>query len=360
MYYLQNDRPLIYEKDGYIGISTIDGTSILPPDRYFLPRFIGGLMPQYHPGFGEGLVAVANSDGTVGYIDEKGAVALPFIYEYAYPFIGGYAVARSKGKCGMIDRSGRETVPFAYDMILYDGPCADDRYGVAENGKFGYVSSDGAEVIPCIFDIPLGRCSGEFREGVAPILLCGEVFFIDRAGKRVVTPCESFDYVASFERDRAQVIRYKDDHEIYHGYIDKSGSLAVPVQYRQIGCCCSEGVVAVSLSGAVVYTDMIGRVTLSTPYDAVTGFHGSHAWGRKNGCWESFDREGNVLASGLVFDRAIPCGGDLWILRSGEQYLCVDACGNELLRPGSVPPCPYLNLGKSDWIFYCLTKRETG
>ena len=315
-------------------------------------------MPQYHPGFGEGLVAVANSDGTVGYIDEKGAVALPFIYEYAYPFIGGYAVARSKGKWGMIDRSGRETVPFAYDMILYDGPCADDRYGVAENGKFGYVSSDGAEVIPCIFDIPLGRCSGEFREGVAPILLCGEVFFIDRAGKRVVTPCESFDYVASFERDRAQVIRYKD--EIYHGYIDKSGSLAVPVQYRQIGCCCSEGVVAVSLSGAVVYTDMTGRVTLSTPYDAVTGFHGSHAWGRKNGCWESFDREGNVLASGLVFDRAIPCGGDLWILRSGEQYLCVDACGNELLRPGSVPPCPYLNLGKSDWIFYCLTKRETG
>ena len=351
---LLSNRPLIYEKDGYIGISTIDGSPILLPNQYVMLCMPNGLMPHGCPVFCEGLVPVSYPDGITGYIDEKGTVALPFIYEYAYSFIDGYAVARSNGKWGMIDRTGHEIVPFAYDMIFYEGLCADDRLGVVRNGKFGYIALDGTEAIPCIFDLPIGRCSGEFREGVSPVLYNGEVFFINPAGERVITTCGRFDYVASFEQEHAMVIQYKEDHRIYHGYLDRNGSLAVPVQYQQIGCRISEGVVGVLFNGRIVYTDMTGHIALKTPYDAVTEFHSHVAWGHKNGYWESFDREGNVLTTNFHFDRVIPCDGGHWIVWSGEECRCVDSYGKELLKPRVVPLCPYLNLGESDWVLHCL------
>ena len=353
---LLSNRPLIYERDGYVGISKIDGTTMLWPDYYVMLRMPNGLMPYWRPFFGEGLLPISRPDGTTGYLDEEGRIALSFIYEYAYPFIDGHAVAKSKGKWGIIDRAGREILPFVYDMIFYNGLCPDDRLGVVKNGKFGYIALDGTEGIPCVFDLPIGKCSGQFQEGVAPVLYNGEVFFINPAGERVITLCDSFDYVASFEQDRAMVIQYKEDHHIYHGYLDRNGNLAVPVQYQQIGCRPSEGVVGVSFNGEIVYTDMNGRIVLKTPYDTVTEFYGNVAWGRRNGCWESFDRKGNVLSTMLHFDQAIPCDGGQWIVRSGEEWRCVDVCGNELLKPKVVPPCPYLNVDKRDWIFYYLSR----
>jgi hypothetical protein len=349
-----NSRPLIYKKDGYIGLSKIDGTPIILPNQYVMPKLADTLMPFCYPAFSEGIAPAALPDGSVGYIDEKGSAAFPFIYEYAYPFIDGYAAVKFKGKWGMIDRAGNEIVPFSYDLIFYEGT-VDDRIAVVKNGEFGYVTTDGSEIIPCAFDVPIGRCSGKFSEGVAPVLCSGEVFFIDKAGKRAITLSESFDYVASFAQGFAMVHQYKD-HHIYHGYIDKKGGLAVPAEYRQIGGFCSEGVVQVLFDGDIVYIDMAGHIVLRTQYDGVTSFHGNVAWGHKNGCWESFDREGKVLARNFHFDRAIPCEDNNWIIWSGKECQCVDAYGNELLSPKVVPLCPYLNLCESDWILYCLRR----
>ena len=351
-----HSRPLIYKKDGYIGLSKIDRTPIILPNQYVMPKLSDTLMHFCYPAFSEGIAPVALPDGLVGYIDEKGSAALPFIYEYAYPFIDGYAVVKLNGKWGMIDHAGNAIVPFSYDLIFYEDS-ADDRIAVVKNGKFGYVASDGSEIIPCAFDIPIGRCSGQFSEGVAPVLYNGEVFFIDKAGKIAITLSESFDYVASFMQGFAMVHQYKDDdHHIYQGYIDKKGGLAVPAKYCQIGGFYSEGVVQVLFEGDIVYIDTVGQIVLRTKYDGVTSFHGNVAWGHKNRCWESFDCEGKRLARNFCFDRAIPCEDNNWIICSGEECRCVDAYGNELLSSKVVPPCPYLSLCESDWILYCLRR----
>ena len=352
------NRPLFYEKDGYIGISKIDGTPILLPNRYVSKR-----NPYCCPDFSDGVAPVSLPDGASGYIDEQGEVALPFIYEYAYPFIDGYAVVKSQGKWGMIDRDGHVTVPFAYDQIPLSGFCADDRYGVVKNGKFGYVTLDGTEAIPCRFDIPFGKCDSEFREGVAPVSLHGRVFFINPAGEEVITPRDQFDYVGNFMQGYAVVNRFNhDDHHIYLGFLDRNGSLVVPVQYQWISSDLSswaDGVLAVRFKGETVYIDRAGCIVLKAPYDLVTGFYGGVAWGQKNGGWESFDRKGNVLATNVRFEGASYCGEGRWLARSGEEWRCVDAYGHELLGPGVVPPSPYLNLDWRDWTLYWLRENKS-
>ena len=349
------NRPLFYEKDGYIGISKIDGTPLLLPNRYVFKRNL-----YCCPEFSDGVAPVSLPDGASGYIDEQGEVALPFIYEYAYPFIDGYAVVKSQGKWGMIDRDGHVTVPFAYDQIPLRGFCADDRYGVVKNGKFGYVTLDGTEAIPCKFDLPFGKCDREFCEGVAPVSLHGRVFFINPAGEQVITLWDQFDYVGNFMQGHAVVNRHDGEHHICIGFLDRSGNLVVPVEYQWISSDLSswaDGVLAVRFKGETVYIDRAGRVVLKVPYDLVTGFYGGTAWGQKDGGWESFDREGNVLATGVRFDRASYCGDGRWLARLGdEEWRCIDAYGHELLKSRIVPPCPYLNLNWKDWILHYLSK----
>ena len=357
------NRLLFYKKDGYLGISKFDGTPILPPNRYVA---IDELEELYScPDFSEGVAPVSLPGGGWGYIDEQGEVALPFIYEYAYPFINGYAVVKSQGKWGMIDHDGHVTVPFKYDQIPLTGLNAHDRYGVVKNGKFGYVTPDGREAIPCRFDLPYGKCDWVFSEGVAGVFHDGRVYFINPAGEEVITPKEQFDYVGNFIQGYAVVSRfeYDEEHHICLGFLDRNGSLMVPVQYQWISSDLSgwaEGVLAVRFKGETVYIDRVGQVVLKTPYDSlVTGFHGGVAWGLKNGCWESFDREGNVLATGVRFERASYCGDGLWIARSGEEYRCIDAYGHELLKPGVVPPSPYLNLDWRDWTLHWLRENKS-
>lgn len=348
-------------RDGFLCISDSDGNVILPPNQYVLPKRPGGVMPLYPPSFGDGVTPAATPDGASGYIDTEGKVALPFIYEAAYPFFNGRAVVKSGGKWGMIDRHGVVKVPFSYDAILYDGTqdAADGLICVACDGKFGYVTLDGELVIPPRFDFFIDKCSGEFREGVAPVAQDGEVFFIDRSGKRVITLCERFDYVASFWDGYAQVIRHTKDHDMLYGYIDREGKLAVPTEYRQIGCRFSEGVFAFSFHGRIVYINHIGRIVLETPYDAVTEFNGGIAWGRKDGYWESFNRTGEVMAGGVSADNILFGEGETWIAEENETYRCIDIHGRPLSDAQKVPPCPYYGIYEEEWILQCLRKGAT-
>jgi hypothetical protein len=156
---------------------------------------------------------------------------------------------------------------------------------------------------------------------------------------------------------------YDEEHHICIGFLDRSGNLAVPVEYQWISSDLSswaDGVLAVRFKGETVYIDRVGQVVLKTPYDSlVTGFHGGVAWGLKNGGWESFDREGNVLTTNVRFERASYCWDGRWLARSGEEYRCIDAYGHELLKPGVVPPSPYLNLDWREWTLHWLRENKS-
>lgn len=52
-----------------------------------------------------------------GYINKKGKVVIPAIYEYAYPFVNGMAYVELNGKSGFINKKGKEIIPIIYNQL---------------------------------------------------------------------------------------------------------------------------------------------------------------------------------------------------------------------------------------------------
>ncbi len=64
---------------------------------------------EYIAGGSEAGLIRAALQGKVGYVDERGEAAIPFIYDEAFDFCGGYALVSSEGRYHVIDIDG-ETV----------------------------------------------------------------------------------------------------------------------------------------------------------------------------------------------------------------------------------------------------------
>ena len=62
-------------------------------------------------------LAPAEKDGKWGYVDRDLNWQIKASYEFAAPFINGYAAVTSKGKKGLIDTKGKFAVPAKYDNI---------------------------------------------------------------------------------------------------------------------------------------------------------------------------------------------------------------------------------------------------
>lgn len=138
--------------------------------------------------FSEGLIAMQKSSQKWGYLNSKGAVIIPFIYDSAEDFSEGLA-AVSKGKYeknkhGFIDKTGKTVIPFSYDYAgNFSEGLATIRKGSQETGKYGIIDKNGKTIMAPKYDGYIA----EFSEGMAAVLNKNDVYgFIDRAGKLVI------------------------------------------------------------------------------------------------------------------------------------------------------------------------------
>ncbi len=99
--------------------------------------------------FSEGL-AVATKAGKYGFINENGAVVIPFDYDTVESFHGGHARVFKGGKCGMIDHAGKIILECKYDKIRADANS--DFISVSSNRKWGWVDASGVEIAPVVYD----------------------------------------------------------------------------------------------------------------------------------------------------------------------------------------------------------------
>jgi hypothetical protein len=70
-----------------------------------------------------------------GYIDNKGNVIIPFIYNEAYEFDGGRAKVAINNKYGYIDTNGKVIVKIIYNEVYYN---FETKNLVANDGKYEY------------------------------------------------------------------------------------------------------------------------------------------------------------------------------------------------------------------------------
>lgn len=135
------------------------------------------------------LVAKTGSDGNLqyGYIDKKGTVQIPLIYDKANSFVNGLALVGMKDdsweiKYGYINVNGDVVVPLEYEDIqrFAVGPSAysflQDLVPVSKkdiegNYTYGYVDMKGHLSIPLQYDLAEGFTS----DGLAPVAIVEEM-----------------------------------------------------------------------------------------------------------------------------------------------------------------------------------------
>lgn len=111
--YLGEDLYALYtdfEENSTGTVAGIDGTVKSFPAFSDLGKFTDGL-------------AYFEQDGSYGYVNPEGEVAVPAVYGGAYDFSGGAAIVAQNEKQGLIDTAGNVLIPFEHDSLtqMFDG-----------------------------------------------------------------------------------------------------------------------------------------------------------------------------------------------------------------------------------------------
>lgn len=107
--------------------------------------------------FSEGLAAVVDESGKIGFVNKDNEIVLPFTYSYDpdrsidYLFRGGLcAMINDEGKCGLIDMSGNWAVEAVYDYIWEP---QHGKYRIAMlDGKYGVLDEHLNLIFPLVYD----------------------------------------------------------------------------------------------------------------------------------------------------------------------------------------------------------------
>lgn len=243
--------------------------------------------------------ARVRKDGKWGYIDKTGKLVIPCQFEYADDFYDGIAFVGNSsagdGKVGVIDTTGKLIIPYKYDRYEYtDGyiRATEDKlyFEVVENGKSGYVTSDG-EILKCIYDDVEGI--SEDRIKIMKDRLYG---FADLNGNEIV-PCQytfAYDYVNGYS-----VVEKLENSVVRAGVIDKNGKVVIPFDYRTVTDFREGNFYAVTPEGQVKLLNTQGQIVDSIDYyynaRIMPYFRNIAMLDNYDGTSEVFDMKGNHI-----------------------------------------------------------------
>lgn len=102
-------------------------------------------------------------NGKDGFINHRGELVIPAIYDYAHFFSEGRAAVAKNGKYGFIDSKGNVVIDLIYDNV---GDFFDPNgfASVKKNGKEGLIDRNGKIVMPIIYEY-----AGSTQDGVTHI-----------------------------------------------------------------------------------------------------------------------------------------------------------------------------------------------
>ncbi len=167
--------------------------------------------------FSSGLLA-ANKDNKWGYINNKNEVVIEFIYDWAEPFIDGYAIVEYEGKRLVIDPTGNNVLDQGYSRLEFVYETELLRYYL--DFKYGLININEELLLEPIYDK-----IGLFQEDVTLVELNNKYGFINKLGE-VVIPLE-YDETHDFNNGLALV---KKDG--LYGYIDYDNNLVINFLYE--------------------------------------------------------------------------------------------------------------------------------
>lgn len=199
------------------------------------------------------------------------------------------------------------------DLVLV----SEESYCIFDGEKYGYLSENGREIAPCIYDIAY-----PFSEGLACVCLDGKYGYIDTAGETVIPFV--YDRAAPFMEGLAYFV--KGDK---YGFMDKTGEQVFYFECDSVSSF-QEGLAFFSIDGRYGYIDQIGQVTIEPVYDDAGYFRNGLAKVMKDGRYGVINREGAfVVAADYDY---IDNDGTCIIARNNGVYSCFDKAGKVLVE----------------------------
>lgn len=133
----------------------------------------------------EGLIPVKRDD-KAGYLNLKGVVAIPLIYEEADTFSEGLGPVQKGSKWGYIDKNGKTIIPFKFDDAgVFGNGLAPARIGE----QSGFIDANGEFVFRLEFDYAPGFWGLEGNTDVSPFYTKDGLFgYVNSAGKVIWGP----------------------------------------------------------------------------------------------------------------------------------------------------------------------------
>jgi hypothetical protein len=254
---------------------------VIPEEVENAPTFNEGSFLNYRiDEFSEGLAVVVKNNKH-GFIDKKGSVIVPFIFDRAYGFHNGFSWVKKGTKWGMINRNGIEMIPCVYDKpstlwakesIALDG-ISEGLIRITKDSLTGFVDSANNIVIPFKY-----HQASSFDKGLAGVHENKKWGFINKKGELVIP----------FEFDWIEGLNYYYENPFAKGYgialkdkgwrlIDQAGKQLTTMDFDDTsddvffhkgGACVKAGGKSyiINEKGEIIFTDETGaNLLLHTP-----------------------------------------------------------------------------------------------
>ena len=203
------------------------------PIKEYVCEYVDFDRVQFYTGYYDRTYSEPQKDNSKwGYFQlSTGSVIVPPIYDYACPFYGDRARVYKNKKYGFIDTEGSEVVEVLWDNTA--GAFHEALCWVRKGDKFGYIDKRGRVILSPQFDIAKEfEFIGNDYEGhkyAALVKKDGKYGYIDEKGKYIFEP--SFDDAKKFwSKGYAPVKAYGK-----WAFIDKSGEFVVAFQFHEVG-----------------------------------------------------------------------------------------------------------------------------
>lgn len=218
--------------------------------------------------------------------------------------------------------------------------CSEGIYCYSNGSLCGYLSEEGEEITPCIYEEAM-----PFSEGLACVCLDGKYGYIGKDGETVLPFI--YDQASSF-REGAAYFSCGDEY----GLIDREGNVILELTDCDSISSFREGLAYFSVDGQYGYMDKIGRVIVEPTYDDAGFFYGGKALVMKDGLVGVIGKEGEEILAPEYNNVSIE--DDCIFAQAEDRYFFFDAKGNEILSG-----C-WSSVSKYDDVFYIYSDDKVG
>ena len=219
------------------------------------------------------------------FINKKGVCQTTPSYDYVYTFYYNHSIVEVYDYYGMMNNKFEVTVqPYfaALETMGDNGLVAAKRYN---DSKWEYVNAKGETKIAAMYDY-----AGWFQDSVAVVTMGSKQGAINKSGEFTIQPTHEY----GLWNMGKGLLGYCDKNEKV-GILDKNGNVVVSPIYYDLGNV-SDGLIQTVGKSKCGYINTKGEMVIPEIYYSTYPFYEGQAWVKTaDGAWMSIDKKGSVV-----------------------------------------------------------------